>query len=56
MPEITDTDAPVAFSIMLSSTHPVVSTFRHYDFFLGGGWSATGETLGEYARRRRVPG
>lgn len=37
---------PVAFSVRVDSTAPVVAAFEHYDLFLDGGWSALGAPIG----------
>jgi hypothetical protein len=34
------------FSIQVTAARPFVTSFTHYDLFLGGGWTATGAPLG----------
>ena len=38
--------APTAFSIRVDSRTPVVSSFVHYDLYLGGGWGTLGQPIG----------
>jgi hypothetical protein len=45
-PAIIGRTSPTAFSLILSSSTPIVAGMTHYDLFLNGGWSAVGAPIG----------